>query len=215
MMINEYPQEYVLTIPTQEFERIGYFSGLCFEVERYRELLENDAYHQYIERNKAEHDPSFKQLIPYALIRCGASIFVYRRGKLQGEKRLVGNYSCGIGGHISIDDPSLFGTTYEEGLRREVGEEVDIQSPYRQNIAALINDDSDEVGKVHLGIVHILTVEEPKVVAREKALAEPHFMSFELLQAHRDEFENWSQICIDNLATLVAKQTDNFGSKGK
>ena len=96
-----------------------------------------------MKRKEAETNPEFKQLIPYALLRCGDKVFAYRRGKLQGEKRLIGNYSLGIGGHISIDDPTLFGSTYHDGLMREVNEEVAIASPYKYKVAGLLNDDSN------------------------------------------------------------------------
>jgi predicted NUDIX family phosphoesterase len=159
----KYLEEYVLVFPAQLLDQIGAFQGISFEVNKYLDLILNPKNHTFLKRKDAETDPAYKQLIPYALLHCGSDVFVYRRGKLLAEKRLLGNYSLGIGGHISVTDPGLFGSSYEDGLKREINEEVIIESPYTQRIVALLNDNSNEVGKVHFGIVHALTLEKPLV----------------------------------------------------
>jgi len=78
--------------------------------------------------------------------------------------------------HISITDPGLFGSTYEDGLKREINEEVIIDSPYTQRVVALLNDDSNDVGKVHFGVVHVLTLDKPLVKPREKSINETIFL---------------------------------------
>ncbi len=198
-----YPKEYVLTVKTDEFRRIGYFQGISFDIDKYCALIESPQYHHFKERNLVETDESYKQLIPYAILSYQQSLFVYRRGKLQGEKRLVGNYSCGVGGHISIDDPTLFGTTYSEGLLRELNEEIIIETDYEQQLVALINDDSNDVGKVHIGIVHHLRLKKPEVKPREKSMMDPQFLSIEQALQKIDEFETWSQICLKNIGQIV------------
>jgi predicted NUDIX family phosphoesterase len=195
-------EEHVLVFPTKLLKQVGTFQGLSFEMGKYAALLD-PKHHTYMRRKEAENNPEFKQLIPYALMRCGETLFAYRRGKLQGEKRLIGNYSLGVGGHISIDDPTLFGSTYNDGLMREVNEEVAISSPYKYKVAGLLNDDSNEVGQVHLGIVHIFDLAKPLVAPKEKSINETKFMGKAELLEHRDEFENWSQICIQNIDMLL------------
>lgn len=195
-------EEHVLVFPTKLLNEAGIFQGFSVEMEKYAVLL-NSKYHTYMKRKEAEYNPEFKQLIPYALLRCEEKFFVYRRGKLQGEKRLIGNYSLGVGGHISIDDPTLFGSSYHDGLMREVNEEVAISSPYKFKVAGLINDDSNEVGKVHLAVVHIFDLAKPQVVPKEKSINETKFMGKTELVEHKDQFENWSQICIDNIDMLL------------
>ncbi len=130
-------------------------------------------------------------------------VFVYRRGKLLAEKRLHGNYSLGIGGHISVTDPGLFGTSYDDGLKREINEEVTIESQYTQRVVALLNDDTNEVGKVHFGVIHILSLEKPLVKPREKSINETKFLGINELQNNIDGFENWSKICIQNIRQLL------------
>jgi predicted NUDIX family phosphoesterase len=196
-------EEHVLVFPTQLLEQAGMFQGLSMDLIHYGDLIHNSSQHQYLQRKKAEIDPTHKQLIPYALLHHKNTVFVYRRGKLQGEKRLLGNFSLGIGGHISITDPALFSTSYSEGLKRELNEEVEIGSNYTQRVAALLNDDSNEVGKVHFGVVHVLTLEEPLVTAKEKAMCETGFWTVDELLSKSNQFENWSQICIQNISRLI------------
>jgi predicted NUDIX family phosphoesterase len=196
-------EEHVLVIPTKLFKSVGYFQGLSFDVEKYLPVLLNPENHIYKQRKQVETDPDFKQLIPYVIFHSGREVFTYRRGKLLGEKRLLGNYSLGIGGHISIFDPGLFGTSYQDGLKREINEEVSIDSPYTERLIALINDDTNEVGRVHLGVVHSFSLAQPLVKPREKSINETKFMSVQDLRSQIDGFENWSKICIDGIDSLI------------
>jgi predicted NUDIX family phosphoesterase len=196
-------EEHVLVFPTQLLEQIGAFQGLSFELDKYLDIILNPKNHTFLKRKDAESNPSYKQLIPYALLQFKDTIFVYRRGKLLAEKRLHGNYSLGVGGHISVTDPGLFGTTYEDGLKREINEEITIESLYTQRVVALLNDDSNDVGKVHFGIVHVLALEKPLVKPREKSINETRFLSMSELQKDIDKFENWSKICIQHIHRLI------------
>jgi predicted NUDIX family phosphoesterase len=203
MKNEKYLEEHVLVFPTQLLEQIGAFQGLSFELDKYLDIILNPKNHTFLKRKDAESNPSYKQLIPYALLQFKDTIFVYRRGKLLAEKRLHGNYSLGVGGHISVTDPGLFGTTYEDGLKREINEEITIESLYTQRVVALLNDDSNDVGKVHFGIVHVLALEKPLVKPREKSINETRFLSMSELQKDIDKFENWSKICIQHIHRLI------------
>jgi predicted NUDIX family phosphoesterase len=198
--------EQVLVVPTAEFHRLGYFQGFSREVDRYLpELLES---HQlrYLPRGEMEDDPNFKQLIPYVVFRHRTdnqvSLFQYCRGKGQGETRLRAKRSVGVGGHISTLDSTTGATgtgVYEEGLRRELNEEVEIQSGYSTSCIGLINDDETEVGKVHLGIVHIYDIEKPVITPREVDILDARFQSLEEIRSDLEQFESWSQIVVQNL----------------
>lgn len=188
--------ERILVVPTAVFHRVGYFQGFCDQVGSYvRELLYG-GHASYRLRGQMEEDPSFKQIIPYVIFRCGTQVFRYTRGKLQGEKRLHALRSIGVGGHISAEDRNLFDSTYEEAMQRELAEEVRVESPYRQRIVGMINDDETPVGRVHLGIVHLCDLEEPKVRPRERALTRAGFEEVGRLLERIDQFETWSQICL-------------------
>ena len=93
---------------------------------------------------------------------------------------------------------------YRAGVEREVNEEIKIESPFEDRIVALLNDDTTEVGRVHLGIVHVFKLAEPKVQKREAMITNLGFLSAAELKARRDGLETWSQICVDSLDRLLA-----------
>lgn len=199
--------EHVLVVPTAEFHRLGHFQGVSRDIDRYLTGLLQPQFISYRPRSAMEKDPSFKQLIPYVIFRYRdadgvAHIFQYTRGKGQGESRLHAKRSIGIGGHISSDDATAVGTKpYEEGLRRELEEEVSIDTPYEAICVGMINDDETEVGRVHLGVVHIYDVETPAVTPREDDICNTGFVPLATLLAERDQFETWSKICLEALFT--------------
>lgn len=192
-------QERILVVPTEVLHQVGHFQGFCRDVEPYLRALLSPEHVSYRPRGQMEEDPSFKQLIPYVIFQWHSQLFQYTRGKLQGEQRLHALRSIGVGGHISAEDRNLFDPSYEEALQRELDEEVHVESPYRQRVVGLINDDETPVGRVHLGIVHLCELEEPKVRPRERALTRAGFEEIERLHQEIDDFETWSQICLKSL----------------
>jgi len=206
-ILAEKEEEYIMVFPTELLSGIGYFQGLSLETNKYLNVILNEKNYKFIRRKDAEVDPHYKQLIPYVILRYGETIFAYRRGKLLAEERLLGNYSIGIGGHISVHDTNWFGTTYEEGVRREVNEEIKIDSKYKEEIVALINDDSNEVGKVHFGVIHIFTLDSPAIRAKEKSINEAKFLNLLKLKKDIQKFENWSKICIQEFGKLLPSQS--------
>ena len=191
--------EQILVVPTQLFHDCGYFQGFSSEVEKYLPTLLDPANTSYRPRDLMEEDPSFKQLIPYCIFEfedeSGVQIFQYTRGKGQGEARLHNKKSVGIGGHISTLDTET-DTVYENGLARELEEEVEIETEYSNTCVGLINDDSNEVGKVHLGVVHRMKVVSPNVRSKEIELEYSGFERIESVLESLDRYESWSQIAI-------------------
>jgi predicted NUDIX family phosphoesterase len=159
--------------------------------------LLDPAHLSYRPRSEVETDPSFKQLIPYVVLRCGDQVFHYTRGARGTEARLRALRSVGVGGHISDDDSTLFGDPYREGMLREVAEEIYLESEYSERCVGLINDDGNAVGQVHLGIVHVFELKETRARRREQALTKSGFAPLAELRAQRDEFETWSQFVLD------------------
>jgi predicted NUDIX family phosphoesterase len=198
--------EQVLVVPTELFHRLGYFQGFSSDTGRYLDELLSPANTSYRPRSEMENDPSFKQLIPYVVFchrspQDQPSVFCYTRGTGQGEQRLHRKRSIGVGGHISSEDviASNESNPYEEGLQRELNEEVLIETPYQQHCVGLINDDETDVGKVHLGVVHLFTVEQPAIRPRESEIVDAGFHSVAELNKNLDEFETWSSICLQAL----------------
>src|SRR5881398_3802929 len=202
-----YPGENVLVIRRNLFEQLGSFQGLSFESEKYLNLLLSRGNNFFLPRAQAENDSAYKQIIPYVLLAFQDRVLHYVRGKKAGEQRLVAKGSIGIGGHMNETDESLFAMdeeAYRAGVEREVSEEVKIETPFEDRIVALLNDDSTEVGRVHLGIVHIFKLKEPQVQKREAMITGLTFLTMQELMARRESLETWSQICVDAIDQLLA-----------
>ncbi len=196
--------ERVLVIPTKIFRDLGYFQGFNADVDRYLDQLLDPANTVYRARGNVEEDPSFKQLIPYVIFRHrdedgNQTVFQYTRGTGQGEGRLHSKQSVGIGGHISTVDADAVGTPYAEGMKRELDEEVAIDTPYTDTCVGLINDDETPVGQVHLGVVHIFDVEQPAVRPRETEIIDAGFRPVDEILTDLSKFETWSSICLEAL----------------
>ena len=197
--------EDVLVIPARLLDELGAFSGFQTNVDRYLPAILDRENQSFRPRSLVEDDPSYKQLIPYVILECSdadcTQLFQYTRGGGQGEKRLHAKKSLGIGGHISIEDAT--GSTgadwYMTGMQRELDEEVKIACGGQQRIVGLIYDDTTEVGRVHLGIVHIMQLSSCKVTSAEADLVDSGFQKIDVIKEGYDSLETWSQLCIKHL----------------
>jgi predicted NUDIX family phosphoesterase len=199
-------EEHVLVIPAERLQILGNFTGFApFSSASFDSIL--DPQHmQFRPRSQVEEDPSFKQLIPYCILQCGSGterkMFQYTRGSGQGEKRLHAKRSIGIGGHISRED-AAGDDLYRCGMERELSEEMIIPGQYAEQLLGFIYDDTTPVGRVHLGVVHLLTLFNDEARARESEMKESGFRPFAELANEREHFETWSQLCIDQLSRPV------------
>ncbi len=202
-------EEQVLVVERKVLEQVGIFQGLTLDVDRYLRNIFVQGVPRFMPRSQAEVDPSFKQIIPYVIMACDGKYLTYVRGKRAGETRLVGNRSIGIGGHINpidADNSSLFAYLYENYLtavQREVAEEVSVETSHTDRVVALLNDESNEVGSVHLGIVHYWILDAPKVTKREQMMTQMAFMSPAELHQLRDTLETWSGLCLSQLDEMA------------
>ena len=199
-------EERVLCFKRELFEKLGVFQGLSLEVQKYLPVLTASENLLYFNRSEAEHDKRYKQLIPYVLVICKDRILRYRRGKGGEETRLHGLYSVGIGGHISDEDHGLFSSSagYQDGMRREVREEVEVDE-LKESTVAVINDDSTEVGQVHFGVVHIMHVANEKIAGRRSGIVGPEFISIADAVKNAASYESWSRFCLEKLDVLLPK----------
>jgi predicted NUDIX family phosphoesterase len=200
-------EEMILVVRRELLEKLGLWHGLNFDVERYLPVLLARENNFFMPRSAAETDPAFKQIIPYVLLVHEGKVLHYVRGKKSGEQRLVSKGSIGIGGHMTEQDEGFFALdedAYMEGVRREISEELKIGTTYRNRVVALLSDDSNEVGQVHLGVVHVFELAEPNVEKNEAMITNLAFLSVEELSERRDALESWSQICLDGLFHLLA-----------
>ncbi|MEW6159138.1 MAG: phosphoesterase [Verrucomicrobiota bacterium] len=202
-------EERVLCFPRKLLEELGLFQGISLEVEKYLPVVTSPAQIVYLNRSEAEQDKRYKQLIPYVLILCNDRILRYRRGKGGQESRLHGLYSVGIGGHISEEDHGLFTQQlgYQEGMRRELMEEVAMEE-VNETAVALINDDSTEVGYVHFGVVHVMHVANESIVGRRSGIVGPEFISMSEAVKDPSIYESWSRFCLEHLELLLSKAAE-------
>ncbi len=147
---------------------------------------------RYLPRSTVEHDPGYKQLIPYLVLRDGGRYFLMRRTRAGGDARLHDRYSIGIGGHVEPGDGDLVG-----GLRREWREEIEADFEPQVRAVGLVNDDTTDVGSVHLGIVFVAELHGRRIGVREGEKLRGDFAAAAAVRAVRDAMETWSQLVFD------------------
>ncbi|MDB0056327.1 hypothetical protein OAF11_00230 [Akkermansiaceae bacterium] len=201
--MKDYKGEQILVIPRSLFDELGSFQGIETDVARYLDAILDPKNNFFMDRCTAEEDPGFKQLIPYCLFKHGDSYLHYVRGKSGGESRLHAQGSVGIGGHINPVDARedhLGMATYLAGVEREIEEELNIIGGHTNKVVGLLNDDSNPVGQVHLGVVHVFELETDQVTSNEDALAELGFYDAATLKGEMlDRLETWSKSCVEAL----------------
>jgi predicted NUDIX family phosphoesterase len=200
-------EENVLVVPRSLFDQLGSFQGLKLGPRTYLDAILSHENNFFLRREQAENDTSYKQLIAYVLLVHDDRLFYYVRGKRAGEQRLVAKGSIGIGGHLNEGDAGLFHLdeeNYNRVVEREVHEEIHLLTKFQNRVVGLINDDSTDVGQVHLGIVHVFKLAEPKVAKREAMITNVGFLNKHELLARRESLESWSQICLDSLDRLLS-----------
>ncbi|MGZ4974014.1 MAG: hypothetical protein ACXWBP_07000 [Limisphaerales bacterium] len=155
---------------------------------------------QFLARKIAETDFNFKQIIPYVLVRHANRYVLMRRTTKQTEARLHDKYSIGVGGHINDEDMAKgIENIIQHGMRREIEEEMLIKSEQSCELVGVINDNSSEVSRVHMGLVYVLTTGTAEFEIAEKDKYTANWASVEEMAAVYDKMESWTQIVYDNL----------------
>ncbi len=145
-------------------------------------------------RAAMESDPSFKQLIPYLVLRDEERWFLMRRTRAGADARLHDRYSIGIGGHLNPGDDDL-----HAGLLREWHEEIDAGFVPAFRFVGLLNDDDTDVGSVHLGAVFVADAGGRTVAVRETHKLSGWFADPAEVESIRDRLETWSALTFDAL----------------
>ena len=161
----------------------------------------------FLPRDEVEEDPSYKQIIPYAVVSyCadshGEEWFLMQRKKGGGEKRLHNLYSLGVGGHINPVDDEINKEIVERALLRELHEELFVPDALEISPIGLLNDDSNPVGEVHFGMVYKITVQERAVEVREHEQLKGAFTPIEDLGNRAAEMETWSRLICEGVKVL-------------
>ena len=186
--------EDVLVVSREELFQETYFEGFRDEG-GYEDIILEE--YEWMRRGDAEDAPSYKQPIPYILMKKDDTYFCFRRSG--SEERLHEKWSWGVGGHVDrVDDE---GNPLMNGLRREIEEEVGVSECDVEQIG-YINYDSDDVGKVHFGMLYIAEIHED-VSVEDDEIDTYRFLSMdemrELIEKETIDVEEWSRIALDHL----------------
>lgn len=166
----------------------------------FRFVLNN---YSFMERQKAEYNYNYKQVIPYILINFGGDFLLLKRTKKQTEKRLHDKYSLGIGGHINPSVSDKYENIIMEGLYKELNEEISCPDLNEFDFKGILYDDSTSVSKVHLGLVFVAVLNTP-----DFRILEPHKMTASWVERGRlgdyyDGFESWSKIIYEQYINIL------------
>lgn len=157
-------------------------------------------YSLFEHRNLLEDDPMHKQIIPYAVICCGDEVYLFHRTKKQTEKRLHNLFSLGVGGHMNPWGDKIDVAYVRHELERELNEEVLVHSDCKiESVVPVgfINDDTNEVGKVHLGVLYHINLCNKSIEINEKDKMTGKWIKKSDLKDYYSQMESWSKIYVD------------------
>ena len=198
--------ERVLAVPRADLERAGLLTR-GFSPRPLQDVIGLvSELGEFLERPRAERDPAWKQIIPYCLVCAGTDVLLLQRSSRGGESRLHLQLSVGVGGHVN-PEPVEADRRVLTGLERELREELDWGCGYSVHELGILNDDSNDVGRVHFGLVYLVRAQSREVRVREVELLSGEFVSVETLGRRRDQMESWSRYVVDALIQdeLVAR----------
>jgi predicted NUDIX family phosphoesterase len=200
--------ELVLVVPRDVLpDRAGWYGLRTDGLDGFDGLVAREG--RFEPRPAMEVDPDHKQIIPYLVLRDGPRYFLMRRTRAGGDVRLHDRYSIGVGGHLNPGDEGLAG-----GLRREWGEELvaDFMPEFR--LIALLNDDTTEVGAVHLGAVYVADAAGRPVAIRETDKLTGVFADPAEVAAVAPDLETWSGLVFAWLSDAEGA-TEAAGAEGR
>jgi len=154
-------------------------------------------------RSIAETDETWKQVIPYLVLRDDEQWFLMRRTRAGGDARLHDRYSIGVGGHVNPHDGGVDGDL-STALRREWLEELDVDFMPSFELVGLLNDDTTPVGRVHVGLVYEADAGGRPVVIRETEKLSGSFVATDAVASVADNLETWSRLAFEYLTTRAA-----------
>jgi predicted NUDIX family phosphoesterase len=189
--------ELVFVVPRTAVMANGGWRGIRTSgLEELLEAIEQQG--RYEPRDAMERDPAFKQVIPYLVLRDGERYFLMRRTRAGRDERLHDRYSIGVGGHLNPGDGGLDG-----GLRREWAEELEADFVPTFRLVGLLNDDTTDVGSVHLGVVYVADAASRPVAIRETDKLTGRFVDPAAVAEVQAELESWSHLVFERLEGAV------------
>lgn len=194
------PLENILVVPTKDMFFEGAWQGLCgtdkIDLQKYMDVIQEKC--EFLPRPEMEYDESYKQIIPYLIFKWEDKYFLMQRADKASETRLRSKYSFGIGGHIREDD--MQGASIFDWARREFAEEVDYAGNLNVEMLGILNDDSNDVGKVHLGLVLLVTGDTNEIKVKSE-LKGGDLLTLEECTSFEGQMESWSKLVFNYLKT--------------
>ena len=216
--------EFVLVVPRRELFDACYPQGFVpFGEETSREAFDAAVARAafFVERAHAEHEPELKQVIPYTLVvrehDGRTEVLLLRRLARGGESRLFDKLSIGVGGHVEPEDLPARGSrraALDAGARRELFEELQLEEEPTLHQVGLVNDDSNPVGAVHLGLVQVARARGDVRVLETDRL-EGSFVALDELRRLRADganLESWSALLVDRLDLVLPTAARSLGA---
>ncbi len=181
-------------------DKKNYFEGFRPIAEfDYRQIINNNL--EFLPRDRMEEDPSYQQIIPYCIFHHGKNLFYYKRTTKGGEKRLHDKISIGIGGHVNTTDKK--GDVILEALKREFEEEIIYEDKFDTKLIGFLNDDSNMVGKVHFGLVFLLSGSTPDIKVKETEMLEGKLAELKEIDLLKNKLESWSALSFDHVKSVL------------
>jgi len=199
-------EEIVFAFPTDAFWKLIPYkeTGLIQEnSEVLKIIVQNGVFRK---RSELEEDPSFKQIIPYAVLSSGDSFYLFKRSPGQREKRLHNKFTLGAGGHMNPGDSTEPDEQYLiDELKRELSEEVRLQNGClieKIEFIGFINDDTIPVGRFHIGLLYNIHVTNKEVFINEPDKMTAEWIEKSDLAEFYEGMETWSKIVFDYYINL-------------
>lgn len=192
------PLENILVVPTNILFFEGIWQGLRgvdqLDLPGYMHVIQTECL--FLPRPEMEANPAYKQIIPYLVFRYQNKYFLMQRASKASESRLRSKFSLGIGGHIRQED--MQGSSIFKWARREFAEEVNYSGNLDVQMLGILNDDSNEVGKVHVGLVMLLTGDSDQISVNEE-LKSGELLTLAECELFQDQMESWTRLVFDYL----------------
>ncbi|MEM5805497.1 MAG: NUDIX domain-containing protein [Candidatus Aenigmatarchaeota archaeon] len=189
-------REKVLVVPRDILFKQKNFQGFLTIGEfNFLPIIRSNAF--FKERRLVENDPSLKQIIPYQVLMIRNKIFLYQRINSKSEKRYLGKFSLGIGGHINPKDGKEL---LDDARKREFLEEINYKGRITSRLIGFVNDDSNPLGSVHFGVVYLLNGSSEKIKIKENKNMQGKLVPFKEAKKYLEKMESWSAIVYRHLS---------------
>lgn len=199
-------KERVLVVPAEALKRLPYFHGISRATRLWSRVLLEPRNTMFVPSEEAESTEDYKQIIPYVLVQKNGALLRFQRGSYSNApKMLKGKYSIGFGGHIRQEDRNLLSwddNGYSQGLERELREELKFDPPilrdFNPPLVGILNDDSSNVGRKHIALVHLLSLDgfSGKISRGEQSINQTTLVNVGTFPGEYELYEYWSKLCI-------------------